>query len=202
AAPADGPRPLPGPPPALPAAPPGFVGRDEELAYGERALRGGFGRPAVRVLAVSGPAGVGKTALALRLAHRTADLFPDGGLLLGLRGPQGRPLSAAQAGAALLRRLTDDVPGVPLTDPEELTDRLRRALHGRRMLLILDDAASEQQIRPLLQAVTEGSVIITGRRRAAALDGAEHLRLDAVRPEEAVELLLAAGGERMAQDPV
>jgi DNA-binding SARP family transcriptional activator len=202
AGPADGPRSLPGPAPTLPAAPPGFVGRDEELAYGERALRGGVGRPAVRVLAVSGPAGVGKTALALRLAHRTADLFPDGGLLLGLRGPQGRPLSAAQAGAALLRRLTDDVPGVPLTDPEELTDRLRRALHGRRMLLILDDAASEQQIRPLLQAVTEGSVILTGRRRAAALDGAEHLRLDAVRPEEAVELLLAAGGERMAQDPV
>ncbi|WP_159767220.1 AfsR/SARP family transcriptional regulator [Streptomyces sp. HM190] len=202
AGPADGPRPLPGPPPALPAAPPGFVGRDEELAYGERALRGGVGRPAVRVLAVSGPAGVGKTALALRLAHRTADLFPDGGLLLGLRGPQGRPLSAAQAGASLLRRLTDDVPGGPLTDPEELTDRLRRALHGRRMLLVLDDAASEQQIRPLLRAVTEGSVIVTGRRRAAALDGAEHLRLDAVRPEEAVELLLAAGGERMAQDPV
>ncbi|MDX3517426.1 AfsR/SARP family transcriptional regulator [Streptomyces scabiei] len=201
AGPIGGPLPLPGPPPALPPAPPGFVGRHEELAYGERALRGSAGGDPVRVLALSGPAGVGKTALALRLAHRTADLFPDGGLLLGLRGPQGRPLSSAQAGAALLRRLTDDVSGAPLTDAEELTDRLRRALRGRRMLLILDDAASEQQIRPLLRAFAEGTVIVTGRRRAAALDGAEHLGLDAVRPQEAVELLLAAGGERMAQDP-
>ncbi|EMF55898.1 MULTISPECIES: BTAD domain-containing putative transcriptional regulator [Streptomyces] len=200
--PAGGPRPLPGPPPALPSAPPGFVGRHEELVHGERALRGSVGKPPARVLALSGPAGVGKTALALQLAHRTADLFPDGGLLIGLRGPQGRPLSASQAGAALLRRLTDDVSDAPLTDPEELTDRLRRALGGRRILLILDDAASEQQIRPLLRAFAEGTVILTGRRRAAALDGAEHLGLDAVRPEEAVELLLAAGGERMAQDPV
>ncbi|MGW0828586.1 BTAD domain-containing putative transcriptional regulator [Streptomyces sp. NPDC002845] len=199
---AGGPRPVPGPPPVLPSAPPGFVGRHEELAYGERALRGGAGRQPVRVLAISGPAGVGKTALALQLAHRTADLFPDGRLLIALRGPHGRPLSAAQAGAAVMRRLTDDVSGSPLTDPEELTDRLRRALQGRRMLLVLDDAASEQQIRPLLQSFAEGAVILTGRRRAAALDGAEHMRLDPVRPQEAVELLLAAGGERMAQDPV
>ncbi|GAA3910382.1 BTAD domain-containing putative transcriptional regulator [Streptomyces lacrimifluminis] len=199
---ADGPRPVPAPPSTLPAPPPGFVGRHEELAYGERALRGGAGRQPVRILAVSGPAGVGKTALALQLAHRTADLFPDGQLLIGLRGPDGRPLSSSQAGAALLRRLTDDVSGSPLTDPEELTDRLRRAVHGRRMLLVLDDAASEHQIRPLLQSGAAGAVILTGRRPVAALDGAQHLRLDAVRPQEAVELLLAAGGERMAQDPV
>ncbi|MGI5195716.1 BTAD domain-containing putative transcriptional regulator [Streptomyces sp. CA-288835] len=200
---ADGPRrPVPAPPPVLPAAPSGFVGRHEELAHGERALRGGAGRPPVRVLTVSGPAGVGKTALALQLAHRTADLFPDGQLLLGLRGPHGRPLTAAQAGATLLRRLGDDTPGSPPADPEELTDRLRRALYGRRLLLVLDDAASEEQLRPLLQSAADCAVILTGRRRIAALDGAEHLLLDAVRPDEAAELLIAAGGERMARDPV
>ncbi|WP_055527862.1 AfsR/SARP family transcriptional regulator [Streptomyces graminilatus] len=216
---AEGPRPVPVPLATLPSAPAGFVGRHEELAYGEKALRGRAGRPPARVLAVSGPAGVGKTALALQLAHRTADLFPDGQLLIGLRGPDGRPLSASQAVAAVLRRLTDDVSGSsgssgsttssgssgpsgsPLADPEELTERLRRALHGRRMLLVLDDAASEHQIRPLLQACAAGAVILTGRRPTAALDGAAHMRLDAVRPQEAVELLLAAGGERMAQDP-
>lgn len=197
-----GPRPLPVPPSVLPAPAPGFVGRHEEMANGERALRGGVGRQPVRVVAVSGPAGVGKTALALQLAHRTADLFPDGQILIRLRGPQGRPLSAVQAGAALLRRLTDDPPGAPLNDPEELTDRLRRALNGRRLLLVLDDAASEEQIRPLLASGAETAVIVTSRRAVAALDGAEHMKLDAVRPNEAVELLLAAGGERMAKDPV
>ncbi|GGZ73154.1 AfsR/SARP family transcriptional regulator [Streptomyces bluensis] len=196
------PLPAPGAPPVLPAAPPGFVGREEELAHGERALRGSAGRPAVRVLAVSGPAGVGKTSLALQLAHRIADLFPDGQLLMRLRGPQGRPLSAAQAGATLLRRLGDDTPGSPSTDPEEVTDRLRRALHGRRLLLVLDGAVSVEQIRPLLQAAADCAVILTSRRSAAAVDGAEHLLLDTVRPDEAVELLLAAGGERMARDPV
>ncbi|MEV6593775.1 BTAD domain-containing putative transcriptional regulator [Streptomyces acidicola] len=200
----EGGRPLlvPGPAPVLPAVTPGFVGRHEELARGERALRGSAGRRPVRVLAVSGSAGVGKTSLALQLAHRVADLFPDGQLMMRLRGPQGRPLSAAQAGATLLRRLGDDTPGAPSTDPEEVTDRLRRALHGRRLLLVLDDAASVEQIRPLLQAAADCAVILTSRRSAAALDGAEHLLLDAVRPDEAVELLLAAGGERMAQDPV
>ncbi|MFC4506750.1 MULTISPECIES: AfsR/SARP family transcriptional regulator [Streptomyces] len=190
-------------PPALPAAPPAFVGRHEELAYGERVLRTTSGGRSMRVLAVSGPAGVGKTALALHLAHRTAGSFPDGQLLISLRGPHGRPLAAAQAGAVLLQRLTDDPPGgSPLTDPAELTDRLRRALHGRRLLLVLDDAASEEQIRPLLQCGAEGAVILTSRRSPAALEGAEHLKLEAVRPEEAVELLFAAGGERMAEDPV
>lgn len=198
-----GPRqPLLVPPPVLPAPAPGFVGRHEELANGERALRGGVGRQPVRVVAVSGSAGVGKTALALQLAHRTADLFPDGQVLIRLRGPHGRPLSAVQAGAALLRRLTHDPLGSPLNDPEELTERLRRALNGRRLLLVLDDVASEEQIRPLLESGPETALIVTSRRAAAALDGAEHMKLDAVRPDEAVELLLAAGGERMAKDPV
>ncbi|MFI2429074.1 BTAD domain-containing putative transcriptional regulator [Streptomyces sp. NPDC018955] len=197
---AAGVRPVPGPPPVLPAAAPGFVGRHGELTVGERALRAGAGRPAV--LAVSGPAGVGKTAFALHLAHRVAGLFPDGQVFVSLRGPQGGPLNAAQAGTALLRRLVDDVPGSWLTDPEEVTDRLRRTMHGRRLLLVLDDAASEEQVRPLLPPGDSSAVIVTGRRGVPALDGARHITLDTVRPDEAVELLMSAGGERMARDPV
>ncbi|MEO3978977.1 BTAD domain-containing putative transcriptional regulator [Streptomyces sp. CAU 1734] len=189
------------PVPSLPAAPAGFVGRHAELSHGERALRGLGGRPPARVLAVSGRAGVGKTALALQLAHRTADLFPDGSLLIGLRGHHGRPLSPAQAAAALLRRLAGDRPALPPTDPGELNELLRQALHGRRLLLVLDDASSEEQIRPLLPPGDGSAVILTGRRSVTALDGTEHLLLDAVLPDEAVELLLAAGGERIADDP-
>ncbi|MEU0991409.1 BTAD domain-containing putative transcriptional regulator [Streptomyces sp. NPDC005953] len=189
-------------PPALPAAAPGFVGRHEELAQGERALRGGAGHPPVRVLAISGRAGVGKSVLALRLAHRLAGRFPDGQLLVCLRGPQGRPLTPLQAQAALLRGLLGDTagPAVP-TDPVELTDRLRRALNGRKLLLVLDDVASEEQVRPLLPPAEGSAVILIGRRTAAALDGAEHLVLDAVRPDDALELLRTAAGERITDDP-
>ncbi|CAL9618335.1 BTAD domain-containing putative transcriptional regulator [Streptomyces sp. enrichment culture] len=192
---------VPGPPPpVLPAAAPGFVGRHGELAHGDGVLRAGSER--APVLAVSGPAGVGKTAFALHLAHRVAGLFPDGQVFVSLRGPHGSPLTAAQAGAALLRRLVDEVPGSWLTDPEEVTDRLRRALRGRRLLIVLDDAVSEEQIRPLLPPGDGSAVIVTGRRGLPALDAGEHIALDTVRPDEAVELLMTAGGERMARDPV
>ncbi|WP_197361707.1 NB-ARC domain-containing protein, partial [Streptomyces clavuligerus] len=189
--------------PVLPAEAPGFVGRHEELAHGERVLRGRNGQPPVRVLAVSGRAGAGKSALALRLAHRMAESFPDGRALVRLRGPHGRPLTTAQVGAAVLRRLSGDDSGdrgTTPTDPAELAERIRQALHGRRILLVLDDVGSEEQIRPLLPPTEGSAVILTGRRTPAALDGAEHLVLDAVRPDEAVELLMTAAGERIADD--
>ncbi|MEU5403437.1 BTAD domain-containing putative transcriptional regulator [Streptomyces sp. NPDC005963] len=190
-------------PPALPAAAPGFVGRHEELAHGERVLRGGGGRPPARVLAISGRAGAGKSVLALKLAHRLAGRFPDGQLLVCLRGPQGRPLTAAQAQAALLRGLLGDTAGPTApTDPDELMGRLRRALTGRKLLLVLDEVTSEEQVRPLLPPAEGSAVILIGRRTAAALDGAEHIVLDAVRPDDALELLRTAAGERITDDPV
>ncbi|WP_323447808.1 AfsR/SARP family transcriptional regulator [Streptomyces yaizuensis] len=196
-------RPAPTPP-VLPAEAPGFVGRHEELAYGERVLRGRTGQNPVRILAVSGRAGVGKSALALRLAHRMGELFPDGRLLVNLRGAQGRPLTPAQAAAAVLRRLSGDTPGdrtAASADATELAARVRQALHNRRVLLVLDDVSAEEQIRPLLPPTEGSAIVLTGRRTAAALDGAEHLVLGAVRPDEAVELLLTAAGERITDDP-
>ncbi|MFI1887728.1 AfsR/SARP family transcriptional regulator [Streptomyces jumonjinensis] len=193
-----------GAPPAPPPAPFGFVGRHAELSYGEKVLCGGGAGAPVPVLAVSGRAGVGKTALALQLAHRMAARFPDGRLMIGLRGPQGRPLSWAQAGAALLRGLAGEPPGGPgalPADPRDLAELLGRTLRGRRLLLVLDDAASAEQIRPLLPPGEGSAVIVTCRRTLAALAGADHLVLEAVRADEAVELLLTAGGERMAEDP-
>ncbi|MER6915962.1 BTAD domain-containing putative transcriptional regulator [Streptomyces sp. NPDC000594] len=195
------PEPAPRPAPlVLPVEAPGFVGRHEELAAGEKVLHGRTDQAPARVLAVSGRAGIGKSALALRLAHRSAELFPGGQLLVSLRGAHGRPLTTAQAEAAVLRRLTGDVPEGRPTDPGDPADRIRQALHGRRVLLVLDDVAAEEQIRSLLPPPEGSAVIVTSRRTPAALDGAEHLVLGAIRPDEAVELLLTAAGERIGDD--
>ncbi|MET8542854.1 NB-ARC domain-containing protein, partial [Kitasatospora sp. NPDC004799] len=90
----------------------------------------------------------------------------------------------------------------PAADRGRLTAAVQRALRGRRPLLVLDDAASEEQIRPLLSAVGDCAVIVTGRRMLSALDGARHLVLQPLRPDEAMEMLHVAGGELMAADPL
>ncbi|MGW7586748.1 AfsR/SARP family transcriptional regulator [Kitasatospora sp. NPDC054769] len=197
--------PTAGPLRGLPGGTERLIGRHEETASAERMLRGDAGRPPVRLVAVAGRAGVGKTAFAVRLARQVADAFPDGQVLVRLRGPLGRPLTADEAATALLRGLgggdhgaADQVPA----DRGQLTAALQRALRGRRPLLVLDDAGSEEQIRPLLAAVGDCSVIVTGRRMLSALDGARHLVLQPLRPDEAMEMLHVAGGELMAADPV
>ncbi|MFF2747076.1 BTAD domain-containing putative transcriptional regulator [Kitasatospora sp. NPDC058048] len=197
--------PTTGPLRGLPGGTERLIGRHEETASAERMLRGEAGRPPVRLVAVAGRAGVGKTAFAVRLARQVADAFPDGQVLVRLRGPLGRPLTADEATTALLRGLgggdhgaADQVPA----DRGQLTAALQRALRGRRPLLVLDDAGSEEQVRPLLSAVGDCSVIVTGRRMLSALDGARHLVLQPLRPDEAMEMLHVAGGELMAADPV
>ncbi|MFD0411727.1 BTAD domain-containing putative transcriptional regulator [Kitasatospora sp. NPDC127116] len=197
--------PTTGPLRGLPGGTERLIGRHEETASAERMLRGEAGRPPVRLVAVAGRAGVGKTAFAVQLARQVADAFPDGQVLVRLRGPLGRPLTADEATTALLRGLgggdhgaADQVPA----DRGQLTAALQRTLRGRRPLLVLDDAGSEEQIRPLLSAVGDCSVIVTGRRMLSALDGARHLVLQPLRPDEAMEMLHVAGGELMAADPV
>ncbi|MFJ6381730.1 BTAD domain-containing putative transcriptional regulator [Kitasatospora sp. NPDC092039] len=194
-----------GPLRGLPGGTPGFIGRHEETASAERMLRGEAGRPPVRLVAVAGRAGVGKTAFAVQLARQVADAFPDGQVLLRLRGALGRPLTADEAAAALLRQLGGGDHGTAEPAPADrgrLTAALQRALRGRRPLLVLDDAGSEEQIRPLLSALGDCSVIVTGRRMLSALDGARHLVLQPLRPDEAMEMLHTAGGDMMAADPL
>ncbi|HWM00896.1 MAG TPA: AfsR/SARP family transcriptional regulator [Actinophytocola sp.] len=169
-------------PAQLPRAPSGFAGRDTELAWLSRLLpaveRPGTGavEPAVGVLA--GPAGVGKTALAVLWAHRVAERFPDGQLFASLRGfdPKHAPSSAADVLTQFLLAL-----GVGVEDvPERVDDRAglyRSILAGRRVLVVLDDARDAEQIRPLLPAGASSLVIVTTRVRLDALVASTGARL-------------------------
>lgn len=159
-------------PAQLPRAPSGFAGRDEELASLHRLLPAGAdsarAEPAVAVLA--GPAGVGKTALAVLWAHGVADRFPDGQLFASLRGfdPQHTPMSAGDVLTQFLLAL-----GVGVADvPAEVDDRAalyRSILADRRVLVLLDDARDSEQIRPLLPAGSSSLVVVTTRVRLDAL---------------------------------
>ncbi|MGW4730245.1 BTAD domain-containing putative transcriptional regulator [Streptomyces shenzhenensis] len=194
----------------LPPAVADFTGREDQLALGERLLAG---EPAGRnrVLVLSGRAGAGKTALAVRLAHSAADRFPDGRILVTLRDAGGRAVEPRTAMATLLRRLRgprataveeDTAAALPLPSSEaELAELLHRRTEGRRMLVVLDDAVSEAQVRPVLSALPDSTVILTSRQVLGALDSVRQLTLDVLSAPEAEALLAACGGERMRDEP-
>ncbi|MDA2811624.1 tetratricopeptide repeat protein, partial [Nocardiopsis sp. RSe5-2] len=199
AAPAPSPAPLPLPVPAqLPADLPDFTGRERALERIHAHLAGGGPVP---VVAVSGMGGVGKTALALRAAHALADDHPDGRLYVDLRGAEAEPLDPAQALSNLLHALGADGAGVP--DSLDARSALFRSMvAGRRVLLVLDGAASEAQVRPLLPGAPGATVLVTGRPRLTGLDGALLVDLEVFTPEQAVELLgRIAGRERVGREP-
>ncbi|GGJ22685.1 SARP family transcriptional regulator [Streptomyces brasiliensis] len=191
----------------LPPAVADFTGREDQLIVGEQLLAGGYaGRN--QVLVVSGRAGAGKTALAVRLAHGAADRFPDGRVLVTLRDAGGRAVESKTALTTLLRRLHGpqatgaDSDAEPLPSSEtELAELLHRRTAGRRMLFVLDDAVSEAQVRPVLSAVPDSTVILTSRHVLGALESVERLTLDVLSAPEAEALLTACGGERMRDDP-
>ncbi|MEU6235745.1 BTAD domain-containing putative transcriptional regulator [Kitasatospora sp. NPDC047058] len=181
----------------LPPADPVFTGRDTALARVEELLRNA---PAGSFVAVAGQPGVGKTALALEAAHRSGPAFPDGRLFLDLQPEPGRPLPATKAISTLLRRR-----GVRLAHGAgagELRDAWQEQLTDRQLLLVLDNADSEAQLRPLLPTTAGSSAIVTARRLPAGLGGVRPVLLDALDPEEARLLFAAAAGpEREAAEP-
>src|SRR5262249_30517615 len=137
-------------------------------------------RPIV-ISTIDGMAGVGKSALAVRVAHDLVDarLFTDGQLYLNLRGATvgAAPLEPLEALGRLLRSLGLDQSRIPL-DVEEASARFRSLMARRRMLLVLDDARSADQVRPLLPGSQSCAVLITSRRVLATLEGAQTLHLD------------------------
>lgn len=173
----------------LPPAPV-LAGRDRELAVLAAAADNGDA-PAVIVL--SGQPGVGKTALALTSGYLLADRYPDGQLYVSLRGTSTSPLSPAEA---LGRVLTAIGAGAALPAKlDELSALYHAQLHRRRLLLVLDDAADEAQVRPLLP-VGDSLAVVTARRRLAGLAATDRLFLDVLGESEAARMVAGIAGRR------
>ncbi|MGD0700623.1 MAG: tetratricopeptide repeat protein [Trebonia sp.] len=205
ARPAEG-RAQPAVPRELPPAVPGFTGRSTELG----ALTGLLDRSAeqapgaVVISAIGGTAGVGKTALAVHWAHQSAGRFPDGQLYVNLRGyDPDQPVPATDALAGFLRSL--GVPGRDIPpEADQRAARYRSLLAGKRMLIVLDNAGSADQVRPLLPATRACTVVVTSRDALAGLvvrDGAARLDLDVLPIQEAVALLRTLIGARVGAEP-
>ena len=181
-----------------------FTGRTEQVRQLGRLLAstgdGGAGA-AVVVSAVAGQAGIGKSALAIHVAHQLRDWFPDGQLYVNLGGAQQRPLPAALVLGRFLRALGVDGAAIP-PDGEEREALYRAWLADRRVLVVLDNAASEAQVRPLLPGTPGCGVLVTSRARLAGLEGARLVHLDVLEEAQALELLgRIVGAERVAAEP-
>ncbi|MFD8750105.1 BTAD domain-containing putative transcriptional regulator [Kitasatospora sp. NPDC059577] len=192
----------PAAPARLPREPGRFVGREAELAWLSRQSGADHGpgpdaRGAHRLLLVTGPAGVGKTALVLRWAHRNAEAFPDGRIGVNLRGfDETEPLSPEEALTELLRGLGADDGALP-ADREELTAAYRTLLTDRRVLLVLENARDAEQVLPLLPAEPGCAMVVTSRHRLTGLlplDGARALTLGSLDAEKAFEVLAGVAG--------
>lgn len=189
-------------PATLPGDVPDFVGRQHELAELGQALTQPEGA-AVPVAVVSGTAGVGKTALALHWSHRARSRFPDGQLYVDLRGydPQ-QPLSGGDALARLLSALGLPTHEIPLDEADRVA-RYRTELNGRRVLVVLDNASSVDQVHPLLPGTGSCAVVVTSRDTLGELvarHGARRLNLDLLPMSDSLDLLRRLIGDRFDRE--
>ncbi|MFD9699158.1 BTAD domain-containing putative transcriptional regulator [Lentzea sp. NPDC059081] len=169
-----------------------FTGRGDDLAQLDRLLpRGAAGR-AVVISAIAGSAGVGKSTLAVRWAHQVRDRFPDGQLAVNLRGyDREEPLAPHDALGQLLRGLGHPVKEIP-DHTDQRIGLYRSLLADRRVLVLLDNARTADQVRPLLPASGQSIVVITSRsdlRGLVALNDAKVLELGVLPLAEAMRLL-------------
>jgi tetratricopeptide (TPR) repeat protein len=178
----------------LPADVAHFTGRDAELAKLDALLtQDDTAQPATTVIsALVGSPGVGKTALVMHWAHRARDYFPDGQLFVNLRGyDPGPPMTPEQVLEDFLRALDVAAERIP-AGLEARAGLYRSMLHGRRVLIVLDNANSAKQVRPLLPGSPTCQTVVTSRSRLAALiarDGASRITVDLLSRAEAITLL-------------
>ncbi|MFF4323669.1 BTAD domain-containing putative transcriptional regulator [Streptomyces sp. NPDC001568] len=186
----------------LPADTSDFVGDEERIQNIERALLGDGSRRAVGLAVIVGKPGTGKSTLATHIAHRLGDsAFPGGQLYCDLRGT-GTPATSGEVLGRFLRALGIPGPVIPESQ-DERAEMYRTLLASRRVLVVLDDAGSESQIRPLLPGSNSCAVLVTSRVRLTGLPGAHRVELDVMSTGHAVELLVRViGAERVAREGV
>ncbi|MFJ8623162.1 BTAD domain-containing putative transcriptional regulator [Kitasatospora sp. NPDC093550] len=174
-------------PDQLPSSPPHFTGRANHVAHIARALTAPPG-PGLRLVTVTGMAGVGKTALAVRAAHTVRPDFPDGRLYADLRGADLVPASPSDILADFLTTL-----GIrPSAVPRDLPGRsalFRTATAGKRLLILLDNARDDVQIQPLLPGSSDCAVLVTSRTVLSGVPSVLNLPLDVFSSREALGLL-------------
>jgi len=173
-----------------------FTGREPELKQlvGITASTP-YSAGVVGIHAIGGMAGIGKTTLAVHAAHRLAPQFPDGQIFLPLHGhtPGQQPVGPADALASLL--LTAGIPAAQIPPGLEARTALwRDRLAGKQLLLVLDDAANSEQVRPLLPGTAGSLVLVTSRRHLTALEDAQAVSLTTLSASEAAELLIRLAG--------
>jgi DNA-binding SARP family transcriptional activator len=179
----------------LPADCGDFVGRREFLLWVQDALAPAGPGTNTPVVALFGGMGIGKTTLAVHAGHELSGAFPDGQLYASLAGSSHRPADPH----AVLKRFLQAV-GVPDDGiPGQLDERaalFRSRVADRRILVVLDDAADENQVAQVLPGDSRVAVLITSRVRLTALPGACHMELDALDPDSAAELVARVPGVR------
>lgn len=180
-------------PAQLPAAVPDFTGRRAFVAElgSQLAMAGG---QVMAVSAVAGIGGVGKTTLAVQVAHAAREHFPDGQLYVDLQGAGAAPADPAAVLAAFLRALGIPDEGIP-DGVDERAGLYRSLLAGRRVLTLLDNARDAAQVRDLLPGTPGCATLITSRLRMVDLAGAHLVDLDVMSPEEALTLFTRIVGE-------
>jgi DNA-binding SARP family transcriptional activator len=186
------PQPQPTGPDLLPVGLADFAGRDVEVDELCRRLATRDRLPPITVLV--GGAGVGKTALAVHAAHRAGEHFPHARLYVNLHGSDGRPVPPAVALTRLLRALGEDVSS-RIHGLDELAEAYRSRVSGKRVLVVLDDAADDGQVTPLLPSGPGCAALVTSRSLSIRPVGARVCHVRGLGPTQAVELLARMVGE-------
>ncbi|RSS08073.1 BTAD domain-containing putative transcriptional regulator [Streptomyces sp. WAC08401] len=185
----------------LPYDSPDFSGRAAELAQLLAEPCGEDGQVTVSV--IDGMAGIGKTALAVHAGHRLDERYPDGRLFVDLQAhTAGRaPMDAGSALGVLLRQLGIPAEQIPVSVAER-AGLWRAELAGRRVLVVLDNVAGTDHVRPFLPGATRSLLLVTSRRRLTGLDGAACLSLDPLPAADAIELFTRIVGQRVDDEPL